>query len=79
MGTLASAELTTKWIRCGAVALLFALILPEALHQVGIGVLQHSPSPCPLFQPPHPTLRSADEVWPKELQSLLGWGEGYIQ
>lgn len=67
-----SSVLTTKWIWCGAVPLLFASIFPEALHQVWIGALQGSPSPCPLLQPPHPTLGSADEVWPEELQSLLG-------
>lgn len=72
-----NSALTTKWIRCGAVPLLFALILPKALHQVWIGVQQRSPSHSPLLQPPDPTLRSADEVWPEELQSLLGWGKGY--
>ena len=69
-----TAELTAKWIWCGAVPLLSASILPEALHQVWIGVLQRPPPPGPLLQPPHPALRSADEVWPEELQSLLGWG-----
>lgn len=70
---------TTKRIWCGTVPLLFVLILSDALHHARIGVLQGSPSHSPLLQPPHPTLRSADEVWPEELQSLLGWGEGYIQ
>lgn len=74
-----SAALTAKWIRCGAVPLLFESILPEALHQVWIGVLQLSPPQSPLFQPPHPTLRSADEIWPEELQSLLGRGVTCIQ
>ena len=69
-----TAELTAKWVWCGAVPLLSASILPEALHQVWIGVLQSPPPPGPLLQPPHPALRSADEVWPEELQSLLGWG-----
>lgn len=73
------AALTTKWIRCCAVPLLFISILPEALHQVWIGVLQRSPSHGPLLQPPHPILRPADEVWPEELQSLLRWVEVCIQ
>lgn len=73
-----SAVLATKWIWCSAVPLLFASIFPEAFHQVWIGALQGSPSPCPLLQPPHPTLGSADEVWPEERQSLLGWRGEYI-
>lgn len=73
-----SAVLTAKWIWCGAVPLLPDTIFPKALHQVWIGVLQWFPYPSPLLQPPQSTLRSADEVWSEELQSLLGLGGEYI-
>lgn len=64
-------DLTTKWVRCGAVPLLFASILPEAVHQVWVGAVQRSPSPGPLLQPLHPALGATDEVRSEELQSFL--------
>lgn len=68
------ATLTAKWIWCCAVPLLFAAVLPVPLHQVWLGVPQRSPSHGPLLQLHHATLRSADEIWPEELQSFLKWG-----
>lgn len=74
LGCIYPAELTTEWIRGGAVPLLFVSFGPVSLRQVWVGVPQCSPLHSPLLQPPHPTLRSADEIWPEELQGLLMWG-----